>query len=171
MFAYAALANQPVSDQHGPLITRLCAALSDLAVLRIVPYESLPQLALRSHSGTKYSFWPHIDESGLMINVNPNAGNLSKLAMIKIKGYVTLSREDKALAMSGLAALYGLDGTDASRSKFVVTYDPTFTYNYLPLKVALNLGIKVFNLAARDDLIALTTLVKTLRNRSEKRAA
>lgn len=171
MFTFAALANQPVSDQHGPLISRLIAALSDLAILHIVPYESLPQLAMRAHTGTKYSFWPCIDESGIMVNINPNAGNLSKLAMTKVNGYMTLSRDDKMLAMSALAALYGLSGTESSRCKFVITYDPTFTYNYLPLKIALNLGIKVFNLAVKDDLIALTTLVKTLRDRAKKRVA
>lgn len=165
MFAFTVFGNKPVAEAHRGVVMRLCAALSDIAVLHTVPDGEMASLAMRSHNGTKYSFWHTTDDNGILVNIDPKAGNLSKILFRTVKGYIQLPVADKELTYAALAALYGLEASDKSRCKFALTYDPTFKETYLPLNLALSLGIKVFNIASNDDTAKLIKLIQLLKGR------
>lgn len=165
MFHYAAFACESVAEIHRGVIARLCAALSDISVLHSMPNSEFGLLANRNHTGTKYTFWPCADESGLLININPKSGCMTKLAMRKVPGYVRLTPAEKDVALSALACIYGLSGGESCKVKFAITYDPTFKGSNLPINIALNNGLKIFNLADKNDIAKMISLIKALKGK------
>lgn len=162
MFTYAVISDEQPSEDALKIVGRICQVLSDKATLHIVPNGELGVHALRNHNGNKYSFFHRSDESGRMINLNPRHGNLSKLAYKLVSGYAALPKEGKDDAMNAMASLIGLEGVDSKKAKFLVTFKARNKETFNALKIASKLSIKIFNLAEKEDQIALVRLIKAL---------
>lgn len=161
MFTYAAFSCDQVAEEHKGAIQRLCAVLGSVSVLRSVPNSEFARIANRAHQGTKYTIWHQIDETGILINISPKNSQITKRLISGVKGYSALSVDDKNQAAAAMGALIGIGGSD--KAKFLLTYLPTFKDSNIAMRIAINEGIKTFNLADNNDLVKLAHLVHKLR--------
>ena len=161
MFTYAAYADNKVSDEHIGAIQRLCAALGSVSILRSVPTSDFALIANKHHSGTKYTIWHQVDDSGILVNLSPKNSQITKLLISRFRGYSSMSQTDKNHAAAAMAAMFGIAGND--KVKFLLTYLPTFKDSNIATNIALNEGIKVFNLANTDDIVKLAHIAHKLR--------
>ncbi len=154
-----ALIGSRIPAGYEPLLAKLLPALHARGMTMRTHKGELGDLAMELFQGGKFSFWPSLDQSGMVYHVDPRSADLSKALIRSVPGFTKAPADTKALAMSVGAAVMGLDGKTESR--FVITLEDGDLLKKVPWFVASKLGFKVHNIVDRNQLSELLFKLKS----------
>ncbi|GAL22970.1 hypothetical protein JCM19235_1271 [Vibrio maritimus] len=168
---YVVLSFATPDTKLGAIISKASKVLGRSMILATTPDSDMNMAFYSSASGHKEIYSENaIPDQGFPVYVNPTFGNLRKMAMKDVKGFLKLSSDKKALAYSTLACLYGLSGKEFINpyvvTKFVVTYSdpssPKHDDQQFCIGIAKGLGFKVIDLAEKRGRTAFGKVLQKL---------
>lgn len=168
---YAVLSFTNPNEKMKKVIRKAGSILGEKFTVSTTPDSEMNMLFYEANKGGKelYSEQP-TPEVGFPIFVNPTFGNLRKLAMKEVKGFINMKPHHRSLVYSTLACLYGLEGKEGNNphltTKFVITeMNPEHPrhedHKYCAL-LAKQLGFRVINLANSEGRRSLMSILRKL---------
>lgn len=168
----AILSNEKAPDKLNDYLLKVGAILGRHCALRTYDIDSLNEQMYLAHTGNRILYGYDLGEDGRPVNLNPITGNIRHLAMKKVVGFRAMPPDDKKLVYATLACLYGMEATltPFHTAKFVVTYISGDISLYKPLKIAVDNGFKVINIATKVGLHSLQRILLLLSKRTSEKS-